>query len=120
MLRSAYVAQATKPADEAKPRPVRKKTNTRRRAAGKAGLAACTTRFGEWPDKKASSHMDVSRALISAANRVPGKYDFAERETAAPIGACLMIESTQRPFGVFCGNWFVGLGKTRHREIIRK
>jgi hypothetical protein len=64
--------------------------------------------------------MNVSRALISVANRVPAKYDFASRKTSAPIGACLMIESTQRPFDVFCGNWFVGLGKTRHREIIRK
>jgi hypothetical protein len=38
------VAQAAKPADEANPRPVRKKTNTRRRAASKAGLAACATK----------------------------------------------------------------------------
>jgi hypothetical protein len=48
--------------------------------------------------KKATSHTGVSRALISAANRVPVKYDFANRETAAPMGARLMIESTQRPF----------------------
>jgi hypothetical protein len=49
--------------------------------------------------KKASSHTDVSRALISAADRVPAKYDFAGKETAAPIGALLMTESTQRSFG---------------------
>jgi hypothetical protein len=41
MLRSTSAAQAAKPADEAKPRPVQKKTNTRRRVASKAGLAAC-------------------------------------------------------------------------------
>jgi hypothetical protein len=39
----SLVAQAAKPADEAKPRQVREKTNIRRRAAGKAGLAACAT-----------------------------------------------------------------------------
>jgi hypothetical protein len=39
MLRGAHVAQAAKPADEAKPRPVRKKTNTRRRMTSKAGDA---------------------------------------------------------------------------------
>ncbi|MDR1010472.1 MAG: hypothetical protein LBM04_05010 [Opitutaceae bacterium] len=70
--------------------------------------------------KKATSHTGVFRALISAVNRFPAKYDFANREIAAPIGARLMIESTQRPFCVFCGNWFVGLGESRHREIIRK
>jgi hypothetical protein len=43
MVRSAYVAQAAKPADEAKPRPIRKKTNARRRATSRAGLAACAT-----------------------------------------------------------------------------
>jgi hypothetical protein len=59
--------------------------------------------------KKVSSHTVVSRALISAANRFPAKYNFAGREIAAPIGALLMTESTQRPFCVFCGNWFVGL-----------
>jgi hypothetical protein len=59
--------------------------------------------------KKASSHTDVSLALISAANRFPAKYDFAGREIAAPMGALLMTESTQRPFCVFCGNWIVGL-----------
>ncbi|MDR1009603.1 MAG: hypothetical protein LBM04_00450 [Opitutaceae bacterium] len=53
--------------------------------------------------KKATSHTGVSLALISAANRFPAKYDFANRETAAPIGARLMFESTQRPFCVFCG-----------------
>jgi hypothetical protein len=69
---------------------------------------------------KASSHTVVSRTLISAANRFPVKYDFAGKETAAPIGALLMIANTQRPFCVFCGNWIVGLGELRHREIVRK
>jgi hypothetical protein len=64
--------------------------------------------------------MDVFRALISAANRFPAKYDFAGKETAAPIGALLMITNTQRPFCVFCGNWIVGLGESRHREIVCK
>jgi hypothetical protein len=41
--------------------------------------------------KKASSHTDVSRALISAANRFPAKYDFAGKEIAAPIGALFLI-----------------------------
>jgi hypothetical protein len=59
--------------------------------------------------KKASSHTIVSRALISAANRFPAKYNFAGRETAAPIGALFITKSTQRPFCVFCGNWIVGL-----------
>jgi hypothetical protein len=59
--------------------------------------------------KKASSHTDVSQALISAADRFPAKYVFASKETAAPMGAHLIIESTQRPFCVFCGNWIVGL-----------
>jgi hypothetical protein len=66
-----------------------------------------STRFGEWPDKNAFSHTILSRALISAANRFPAKYDFAGKETAAPIGALLMTENTQRPFCVFCGNWIV-------------
>jgi hypothetical protein len=39
----AYVAQAAKPADEAKPRLIRKKTNTRQRMTSKAGLAAWAT-----------------------------------------------------------------------------
>jgi hypothetical protein len=70
--------------------------------------------------KKASSHTVVSRALISAANRFPGKYDFADKQTAAPIGALLMIANTQRSSCVFCGNWIVGLSESRHREIVRK
>ncbi|MDR1010242.1 MAG: hypothetical protein LBM04_03770 [Opitutaceae bacterium] len=70
--------------------------------------------------KKASSHTVIFRALISAANRFPAKYDFARKETAAPIGALLMTESTQRPFCVFCGNWIVGLSELRHKEIICK
>jgi hypothetical protein len=41
------------------------------------------------------------------------KYDFASKEIAAPIGALLMTESTQRPFCVFCGNWIVGLSELR-------
>jgi hypothetical protein len=40
--------------------------------------------------KKASSH--------TVDFRVPAKYDFANREIAAPISARLIIESTQRPF----------------------
>jgi hypothetical protein len=63
----------------------------------------------EWLDKKASSHTDVSRALISTADRFPAKYNFAGRETAAPIGALFITESPQRPVCVFCGNWIVGL-----------
>jgi hypothetical protein len=64
--------------------------------------------------------MDVFRALISAANRFPVKYDFAGKVTAAHIGAMLMISNKPRPFCVFCGNWIVGLGELRHREIVRK
>jgi hypothetical protein len=48
--------------------------------------------------KKASLQTDVSRAFISAANRFPAKYDFADRETAALTGALFITESTQRPF----------------------
>ncbi|MDR1011642.1 MAG: hypothetical protein LBM04_11080 [Opitutaceae bacterium] len=70
--------------------------------------------------KKSLLAYDVSRALISAANRFPAKYDFAGKETAAPIGALFITESTQRLFGVFCGNWIVGLNELRHREIVRK
>jgi hypothetical protein len=76
--------------------------------------------------KKASSHMVVSRALISAANRFLAKYDFADKKIAAPIGALLMTESTQRPFcAVFCGNWFVDLasrfiGKSYAKKLILK
>jgi hypothetical protein len=75
--------------------------------------------------KKASSHTVVSRALISAANRFLAKYDFADKKIAAPIGALLMTESTQHPFYVFCGNWFVGLasrfvGKSYAKKLILK
>jgi hypothetical protein len=70
--------------------------------------------------KKASSHTVVSRALISASNRIPAKYDFAGRETAAPMGARETSANTQRPFCVFCGNWIAGLGKSSHREIVCK
>jgi hypothetical protein len=59
--------------------------------------------------QNATSHTDVSLALISAANPFPAKHDFADKETAAPIGARLMTKSTQRPFCVFCGNRIVGL-----------
>jgi hypothetical protein len=60
--------------------------------------------------KRASSHTGAFRALISAADRFPAKYVFASKETAAPMGARLITESTQRPFcAVFCGNWIVGL-----------
>jgi hypothetical protein len=59
--------------------------------------------------KKASSHMDVSRALISAANPHSAKVKFSSKRTAAPMGALFITESTQRPFCVFCGNWIAGL-----------
>jgi hypothetical protein len=71
----------------------------------------------EWPDKKATSHTVIFRALISAANRFPAKYNFAGKPTAAPMGALLISANTQRPFCVFCGNRIVGLGESRHREI---
>jgi hypothetical protein len=48
--------------------------------------------------KKASSHMNVSRALISAANPYSAKVNFPGKRTAAPIGALFITESTQRPF----------------------
>jgi hypothetical protein len=54
--------------------------------------------YGHKKHKKASSHTVVSRALISAANRFLAKYDFADKKIAAPMGALLMTESTQRPF----------------------
>jgi hypothetical protein len=59
--------------------------------------------------RKASSHTVVFRVLISAVNWFPTKYDFAGKQIAAPVGALLMTESTQRPFCVFYGNWFVDL-----------
>jgi hypothetical protein len=42
--------------------------------------------------------MCVFLALISAANQVLAKYNFAYSETAAPIGTLLIIESIQRSF----------------------
>jgi hypothetical protein len=70
--------------------------------------------------KKVSSHTIIPRALIGATNRFSAKYDFAGKQTAAPIGALLMTKSTQRPFCVFCGNWLVGLGESSYRKIVRK
>jgi hypothetical protein len=89
-------------------------------AATEDGQAQTNNPIATKNTKKVSSHTVVSRALISATNRFPGKYDFADRETAAPMGALLMTESIQRPFGVFCGNWVVGLSELRHREVVRK
>jgi hypothetical protein len=59
--------------------------------------------------KRASSHMDVSLALISAMNPYSAKVNSSGKRTAAPIGALFITENTQRPFCVFCGNWIVGL-----------
>jgi hypothetical protein len=59
--------------------------------------------------KKASSHMNASQALISATNPYSAKVNFPSKRTAAPMGALFIIESTQRPFCVFCGNWIAGL-----------
>jgi hypothetical protein len=70
--------------------------------------------------KKVFSHTVAFVALISATNQFPAEYNCASKETAAPIGALLITASTQHPFGVLCGNWVVGLGKSPHRESIHK
>jgi hypothetical protein len=67
-------------------------------AATEGGRAQTDKPIATKNTKKASSHTVDFRALISAANRVPAKYDFANRETATPIGALFITESTQRPF----------------------
>jgi hypothetical protein len=70
--------------------------------------------------KKASSHIDVSRALISATNPYSAKVNFSGKRTAAPIGALFITESRQRFFCVFCGNWIVDLNESCHGKIVRK
>jgi hypothetical protein len=48
--------------------------------------------------KKISPHTNVFRALISAANAHFAKANFSGKQIAAPMGALLMTEGTQRPF----------------------
>jgi hypothetical protein len=59
--------------------------------------------------QKPPLHSPAFRTLASVAKRLPAKHNYAGKETAAPMGALLMTESTQRPFCVFCGNWITGL-----------
>jgi hypothetical protein len=89
-------------------------------AATKGGQTQTDKPIATKNTKKVFSHTVAFRALISATNQFSTKYNCASKETAAPIGALLITASTQRPFGVFCGNWIVGLGKSPHRESIRK
>ncbi|MDR1009541.1 MAG: hypothetical protein LBM04_00120, partial [Opitutaceae bacterium] len=94
------VAQAAKPADEVKPRPVRKKTTTRRRTTSKAGLAACATGGGA-ADLLDFGHWILGFTALFATERgqreghsVPGSAGIFARET--PCARLVYFECASR------------------------
>jgi hypothetical protein len=64
--------------------------------------------------QKPPLHSPAFQTLMNVATHLPAKHNYAGKETAAPMGAQFITESTQRPFCVFCGNWIVGLSESHH------